>query len=614
MLTDATAFVDTAWRDGMALEPQLTVSEWADAHRMLPSTSAEPGRWTTTRTPYLRGIMDELSTGSSSERVVFMKGAQVGGTEAGLNWLGYIVHHSPGLGMLVMPSLDMIRRNTRSRIDPMIEATPALSQRIAPPRARDSMNTAFSKSFPGGQIVMVGANSASGLRSTPARYLFLDEVDGYPADADGEGDPVDLAMKRTATFRGRRKILMVSTPTLKGESRIEAAFAETDQRYYHVPCPHCGTMAPLFWRNVKWPKGRRDEAHMVCEDCEGVIEERHKPVMLANGEWIATATGDGRSAGFHLSSLYSPFEPWADIALEHGRVRKDPSRLKTWVNTALGETFEDLSGENMEAAGLPERREVFGGTLPPGVVALTAGIDTQDNRLEVQIVGWGADEESWIIDHHILWGDPSAPHVWSDVDDLLQAKIPHARAVPDMAVRAACVDSGGHHTAAAYEFARKRMSRRVWAIKGRGGAGVQVWPRKPSRGKGNAPVFIVGVDGLKDRLAARLSIIEPGPGALHFSDTLDEAWFDQLTAEKMRIKYTNGRPVRTWVPKPGFARNEALDCNVYASAALHGLYASGLRLNDEAERMMDIPLKSERGARPAVEKPTGVIRSAWMDR
>lgn len=612
-MSDARAFADSAWRRGLAPEPQMSVSDWADRHRRLPSTSAEPGRWRTDRTPYLREIMDALSTGSPWERVVFMKGAQIGGTEAGLNWLGYIVHHAPGLALLVMPSLDMVRRNTRTRIDPMIEATPALRERIAPPRARDSTNTAFSKAFPGGQIVMTGANSASGLRSTPARYLFLDEVDGYPADADGEGDPVDLAVKRTATYRGRRKVFMVSTPTIKGESRIEDAFAESDQRRFHVPCPHCGDFAPLWWRNLEWPGDDRRAAFMTCESCGGVIEERDKPGLLASGEWRATAPGAGRTAGFHLNSLYSPFEAWGEIAAEHGRVHKDPSRLQVWVNTALGEVWEDQSGETIDGEGLAARRESFGATLPAGVTLLTAGIDTQDNRLEVQIVGWGADEESWIIAHRVLWGDPSASQVWEHLDEILEDAWPHARQVPDLRIRAAAIDSGGHHTAAAYDFARRRLSRRVWAIKGRGGAGILPWPRKPSKGKGNAPVFIVGVDALKDRLAARLSITEDGPGKLHFSDQLGEAWFEQLTAERVRTRYVNGRPVRSWTPRSDAARNEALDCNVYASAALHGLYAAGLKLNEEAARIGAAPMKGAPGAGPATA-PSRIIRSAWLDR
>lgn len=208
----AQSVVDAAWRKGIRPEPPIPVSAWAERHRILPPTSAEPGRWRTDRTPYLRAVMDALSTASPWERVVLMKGAQTGGTEAGLNWLGYIIHNAPGIAMLVQPSLDMVRRNTAIRIDPLIESTPALAELVASAKSRDAGNSLFRKSFPGGQLVMTGANSAAGLRSTPVRYLFLDEVDGYPGDSDGEGDPVDLAIQRTATFRGRRRIYMVSPP------------------------------------------------------------------------------------------------------------------------------------------------------------------------------------------------------------------------------------------------------------------------------------------------------------------------------------------------------------------------------------------------------------------
>ncbi|MEO1511999.1 MAG: terminase gpA endonuclease subunit, partial [Planctomycetota bacterium] len=437
----ATELVDLAWREGLRPEPQLSVSDWADRHRMLPSTSAEPGRWRTSRTPYLRDIMDALSTGSSVERVVFVKGAQLGGTEAGLNWLGYIVHNAPGLALLVMPSLDMARRNTRTRIDPMIEATPVLRERIAPPRAKDSNNTAYSKAFPGGVLVMAGANSAAGLRSTPARYLFLDEVDAFPADADGEGDPVDLALKRTLTFRGKRKILMVSTPTLKAESRIEAAFAESDQRLYHLPCPHCGHMHPLEWEHIRWPEGRPFDAYAVCPGCGGVIEERHKPRMLEAGRWLSGAEGDGRTAGFRLSSLYSPWLPWGDIAVEHERVQSDPPRLQVWTNTVLGLPWAE-QGEAIQPDGLASRREAFGESLPADIALLTAGVDVQGNRIELTVVGWGAGEESWIVEHRVIWGDPSGPAIWEDLDRALARRWAHQRAVPDMPIRAVALDTG----------------------------------------------------------------------------------------------------------------------------------------------------------------------------
>jgi phage terminase large subunit GpA-like protein len=289
-------------------------------------------------------------------------------------------------------------------------------------------------------------------------------------------------------------------------------------------------------------------------------------------------------------------------------------RLRVWVNTALGETWEDRGGEAIEPDSLLGRRESFGEQLPDGVAVLTAGVDVQKDRLEVQVVGWGRDEESWVIEHRQIWGDPSGPAVWQDLDTLLLGAWRHPRDGADMLIRAACVDSGGQHTSAAYEFARRRMGRRVWAIKGRGGEGVKPWPRRASAGKNQAPVFIVGVDALKDALAARLAIAEPGPGFVHFSAGLDPEWFAQLTAERVRTRFVNGRPVRSWEPKRAGIRNEALDTYVYALAALHGLYAAGFKLADEAERMALMPVK---GA-PPVAQPAppraAPVRSKWLTR
>lgn len=614
MSSDALALVDAAWREGLTPEPQITVSAWADRHRMLPAESAEPGRWRTARTPYLRGVMDALSTGSPFERVIFMKGAQLGGTEAGLNWIAYIIANAPGLALLVMPSLDMVRRNTRTRIDPMIETTPELRQRIAPPRARDSSNTAFAKAFPGGMLVMTGANSAAGLRSTPARYLFLDEVDGYPTDAEGEGDPVDLAVKRTATYRGKRRILMVSTPTLKGASRIEAAFAESDQRRFFLPCPHCEERFALMWEHIRWPQGRRSEAYVACPACGAEIVDRDKPRMLAAGEWRATAPGDGRTAGFHLSSLYSPFETWGELAARHGSVRRDPARLKVFVNTVLAETWEDHGGEKLDADGLMGRRESWGELLPDGVAVVTAGVDVQGDRIEAQFVGWGADEEAWVLDYRVIWGDPSGPNVWNDLDALLLRGFRHRRALPDLPVMAACVDTGGRHTAASYDFVRARLARRVWGIKGASRPDWPPWPRRLTKGKGGAPIAVIGVDALKDKLAARLSVAAPGPGYLHFAAELDAAYFAQLTAEKVVTKYAMGRPKRQWTPREPGARNEALDTLVYASAALAGLATAGYRLDEAAARVVAAPDRAEPGANPEQPRPRPVIRSRWLDR
>ncbi|MCZ7641877.1 MAG: phage terminase large subunit family protein [Pseudorhodoplanes sp.] len=610
-MNDVALWVDDIWREGAAPEPRVTVSQWADEHRILPDLSAEPGRWRTSRTPYLREIMDCLSANDPTERVVFVKGAQLGGTEAGLNFLGYVIHHAPGLMLMVQPTMDAVRRNTSTRVDPMIAASPALRGRVIEPGKKEPGNSQFRKLFPGGQLVMVGAASGVGLRSTPARYLFLDEVDAYPADVSGEGDPVALAIQRTVTFRGRRKIVMVSTPTLKGYSRIEAAYEESDRRIYEVRCPDCGSYAPIMWAQIQWPEGRRDLAHRVCPDCGAVHEEHRKPALLASGRWRATQAGDGKTAGFHLSSLYSPFETWAEIAIEHGQVHRDPPRLQVWTNTKLAETWEDQAGDVIDADPLMARREDWGALLPEGVAVLTAGVDVQGDRLELHVIGWGRDEESWSIDYRVIWGDPSGPRVWADLDTALQATYPHRRAIADMTIRAVAVDTGGQHTKAAYEYCRTRLHRRIWAIKGRGGPGIPLWPRRPTRTKGKVPLFLIGVDAAKDALFARLRLSEPGPGYLHFPVERDAEFFRQLTAERVVTRFERGRPIRLWQPRREGERNEALDTTVYAMAALHGLISMGLRLNDAVAAIGAAPGRSPpTPARPA--EPPQVIRSQWM--
>jgi phage terminase large subunit GpA-like protein len=314
-------WIDAIWQRGIRPEPALTVSEWADTYRVLASRdSAEPGPWRTDRTPYLREIMDCLSPSSPIERVVVMAGAQVGKTSAGLNWLGYIVHHAPGPILAVQPTVEMAKRFSKQRLDSLIEDTPALRGRVASPRSRDSGNTMLSKEFAGGVMILTGANSPTGLCSMPARYLMLDEVDAYPADAEGKGDPVDLAVRRAETFGHRVKILMTSTPSLAGLSRIQAAFDESDRRLFHVPCTHCGSFAPIAWGNIQWPEGEYDKAALLCGDCGGMMQHQDKPRLLRAGEWQQTAPGDGRTAGFHLSALYSPWRSWGDIATEHARV------------------------------------------------------------------------------------------------------------------------------------------------------------------------------------------------------------------------------------------------------------------------------------------------------
>lgn len=616
---------------GLRPDPDFTVSEWADEHRMLSQkASAEPGRWRTDRTPYLREIMDCLSPSSPVQRVVFMAGAQVGKSETGNNWLGFVIHHSPGPMLLVQPTVDTAKRFSKQRLAPMIEESPSLRERVADQRSRDGGNTQLVKEFTGGVLVVTGANSAVGLRSMPVRYLFLDEVDAFPADVDGEGDPVALAERRTTTF-SRRKVFLCSTPTVKDVSRIEREFNESDQRRYFVPCPHCEHFQWLRWSQLKWHDDDPETAAYACEDCGALIEERHKTEMLARGEWRATAEGDGRTAGFHLSSLYSPlgWKSWASIVAEFLRAKADAPLLKGWVNTVLGETWEDDVAAKIGADTLQARVELYDPrVLPARVLLVTAGVDVQDNRLAVSLYGWGRDEECWAIAHQEIHGDPAQAAVWKQLDDLLASPLQHELAEP-LQVVAACVDSGGHHTHDVYAYARERRARHVMAIKGQSQRG------KPAIGKptkvdvnwrgkvlkASAEVWPVGVDTIKSVIYARLKHNEPGPGYVHFHADLPADYFEQLTAEKQVTRYVKGFPVREWVKKSG-ARNEALDCAVYAYAALQSVY---LRYNrrtvwDQFERGLKLkPVTTEdkpaalsqQRQRPIIRRQRSNFATSW---
>ena len=342
-----------AWRQGLRPDPDLTVSDWADAHRWLSSrAAAEPGRYRTARAPYLREIMDALSPGHPAQRISFMKAAQVGATEAGNNWIGFVIHHAPGPMLAVLPTVEMAKRASRGRIDPLIAESPVLRERVSPARSRDAGNAMLSKEFPGGILVMTGANSATGLRSMPARYVFLDEVDAYPASADEEGDPVTLAEARTTTFAHRRKVFLVSTPTIRGLSRIERAFEASDQRRYFVPCPHCGAMQWLQFERLRWAKGKPETAAYHCAGCERAIAEHHKTEMLARGEWRATAvSADPKAIGFHLSALYSPlgWKSWAEIARDWLAAQASDEMLRAARNTAL--LHKSAEGANSPSPG-----------------------------------------------------------------------------------------------------------------------------------------------------------------------------------------------------------------------------------------------------------------------
>jgi len=552
-------------RFGAAMEqlkppPRLSVAEWADLERRLDSqSSAEPGRWITARAEYQRGIMDACSDPSVKE-VVVMCAAQLGKSEILLNTIGYHMAHDPAPILMMQPTVDMAQSFSKDRVTAgLLRSTPALRGKVKDSKAKDANNTTLHKVFPGGALSLVGANSPSSLASRPIRVVLCDEVDRYPPSAGEEGDPISLAKRRAATF-WNRKIIEVSTPTNRGASRIELAYEESDKRKFMVPCHDCGERQELVWSQVQWTDPKNP--HYACKHCGSCWTDANRNRAIARGEWVATKPFNGM-AGFHLSALYSPWVVLADAVEEFLASKKDPMRLKTFVNTFLGETWED-QGEGVDDVEIAKRREDYE-DMPDQVVMLTAGVDVQDDRLEVEVVGWGAGEESWSIDYRVLHGDPSSPQLWQQLDEVLLRTFEHPIGKP-MIIRATCVDSGGHHTRAVYNYAKTRAGHRVFAIKGVGGEGKPIVGRPSKNNIGKVPLYPVGVDTAKEMFYARLRMEEPGPGYCHFHQRLDDEHFRQLTAEKQVIRYHKGYPKRGWIKTR--TRNEALDVRIYAIAAL----------------------------------------------
>lgn len=612
---DGCAEIERAWRDGLTPDPLLTVSDWADQYRVLSGKSAsEPGRWRTNRTPYLKEIMDCLSPTSPVERVVFMKGAQVGGTECGNNWIGYVIHLAPGPMMAVAPTVEMAKRNSKQRIDPLIEESATLAALIAPARARDSGNTILGKEFRGGVLVLTGANSAVGLRSMPVRYLFLDEVDGYPGDVEGEGDAIQLAEARTRTF-ARRKIFIVSTPTIAGTSRIEREYEQSDQRRYMLPCPHCLQKQWLKFERLIWEKGQPETARYRCEHCDGDIFEHHKTWMLEHGHWQAANTEyPGKTAGFHLSSLYSPvgWRAWVDIAQAWEAAQGSATALKSFKNTELGETWVE-AGEAPEWERLLERREDYRvGIVPLGGLLLASGADVQKDRIEVSVWAFGRGKESWLVEHRVLMGDTARDAVWKRLEEMIDETWTHESGA-QMPLARIAIDTG-FATQETYAFVRGVKDARVMAIKGvpRGAALV-----------GTPTAVDVTINGKKLRRGVKLFAIAVGIAKLEFYNNLrksvdvddngaicyptgfvhlpkvDAEFIQQLCAEQLLTRRDrNGFPVREW--QKTRERNEALDCYVYARAAAA---AAGL---DRFEERHWRELERQIGTAPQDDPPSPI--------
>lgn len=552
--------------------PKLTVSQWADAKRKLSSeASAEPGNWDTNRAPFQREMMDAVNEDDVSQ-VVIMSSAQVGKTEILLNCIGYFTDQDPSPILVLQPTEHTAEAFSKDRLAPMIRDCKDLMAKIGDSKSRFSENTILHKKFPGGHITLVGTNSPAGLASRPIRCVFPDEVDRYPVTAGSEGDPLSLAIKRTTTF-WNSKVVMTSTPTVKGFSRIETAYLASDQRRYYVQCPHCEESQVLKWGGpeadfgIKWVDSDPKTAYYMCEHCQAGIHESDKYQMVFNGEWRAHAPFKG-IAGFHINELYSPWKKWSDVVTDFIEAKKFPDTLKVWVNTSLGETWEE-KGERVDDGALISRREEYNAPCPFGVLLLTAGVDVQDDRLEVEIKGWGAGEESWGIEYRVLWGDPSESDVWESLTDVLSKDWLHESGLR-LRISATCIDSGGHKTQEVYDYCKTMKSQRVFATKGVGGLGKPVISspsaKRTGKNKRAVELFTIGVDEAKRLVMGRLQRFEPGPGYFHFPVKYNEEYFKQLTAEKIVTRYIKGFPKQEFVKtRP---RNEAFDITVLAYAAL----------------------------------------------
>lgn len=563
---------------GLRPDPDQTIDAWADAHVQLPPFVAESGQWRTSRTPFLKEIMECLSPRHPCTKVVFMKSVQIGGTQVAVNWMGYVIDRAPGAMLVVEPTVDVAKKLSKQKVQPMMDLTPCLTGKIKEARARDSGNSLFSKEFLGGMLVFTGANSGIGLRFMSARYLVLDEVDAYPADVDGEGHPAELAENRTATF-ARRKIFELSTPLEADSSRIEPDYEAGSRGRYYVPCPFCGHRQHLQWGQLIFTfdgEHRPHEAAYRCAGCARLIAEHHKTWMCdpSRAAWVHDDP-ENPTRSFHINALYMPYGwplSWPELArrfLEANEKAKlgDVRALKVFVNTILAETWEE-QGEKADETALYHRREVYEAECPAGVLVLTAAIDVQDDRLEVEVMGWGIDEESWSIDKRICVGNPAHPTVWKDVIDWVQRKRLHACGLA-LRVEALTVDTGGHHTQQAYWFVR-RYRGRCYAIKGSNQQGAPLVPPRPTKPKGAAvQLYHVGTVAAKDTIFARFKLTEPGPGYIHFPrrPEYDEEHFKQLAAEEKRSQYERGVLVGYHYKKIR-SRNEALDLMVYNLAAV----------------------------------------------
>ena len=560
----------------MFLPPKRqTVSEWADENRKLSSeSSAESGQWRTDRAPYQREVMDSF-TQPGIWKIVLKSSSQVGKSEIELNMIGRVIDVDPGPILYIQPTDSTAQDYSKRRVAPMIQACPTLRRKVSEAKGRDSANTILMKSFPGGSLALTGANSPSELASKPIRYLFMDETDRFPKSAGTEGDPISLAMRRTETFRHNRKIVMTSSPTDRGSSPIEEHYLSGTQEEWHTQCPHCQQYTFIKFDQIKFEKEQRGEkswkvwnVRWECPICKSEHSEYETKRFPA--KWVTHNPGalDDGIRSFWINAFMSPWSSWREICTEFLLSKGDPEKLKVFKNTMLGELWETHETNGVEEK-LFARREHYNAEIPDGVIVLTAGIDTQDNRLEYEVVGWDRSEQSWGVSRGVIPGRPDAQGVWDEVDLLLSRewKMKNGNGIRIMAT---FIDSGGDFTQEVYKQCARRSQRKIWAIKGEPGEGKDYVRLMQKASNKDMVAFMIGVDSGKEAIMYNAGEVnEPGPGYMHFpldaQKGYDEAYFKGLISERRELRQRGGRGVMYWVKTR--VRNEPLDCRNYARAA-----------------------------------------------
>lgn len=559
--------------------PLMTISEWADKYRILAGEGTPfPGKWRTSRTPYLRAIMDALSPHSGIAKVVFMKGTQLGATEVANNVAFFYIDVDPSPIGFYFSKDEKAALHSKGKLTPSIRATPELREKVRDGRNKETGSTVLSKYFNGGFLLLRGANAADNFAGDSLRIVIKDEFSRWPPDVGGEGDPGKLADNRADAYTYTKKIYELSSPTEAGFCKVETSFKNSNQQYYYVPCPHCGRKQRITWAGIKFKKSKDDvrdgDVFLLCENekCAKLIPESSKEKMLLAGEWRAHNPGNPVH-GFHLSSLYSPWLKWATIVdefLEAHRER-DAYKLRVWTNTRLAETFGD-GGAVIDENEILNRLEEFPAQVPAGVCRLTFSADIQGDRFEYAVIGWGVGHQAWVIEHGRVPGDLATKEFWENMEDQIKRKYRHALGF-DMGISIAGIDSG-HGKTEVYNFVRTRQKKNVFALKGANVADYPLIkrPKKPSEG---IMLYMVGTNTGKDWVHNCLKLYnikdengEPvhtdGPNFIHFQKNISTEFIEQLTSEVKRFK--KGKLV--WDKKNPGITNEGLDLMVYGRALI----------------------------------------------